>query len=81
VPAGVHADDVLQPFLLEPDRHFVRRHHLSAARARHRHRVGGVIAVPVRDEHEIERAELPRRLGTGRISRHPGIDDDSLSAG
>ena len=48
---------------------------------RDRYGVGGVIAVAVRDQHHIERAELLRRLRTGRIARHPRIEHDALAAG
>jgi hypothetical protein len=40
-----------------------------------------VVAVPVRDEDQIERAELLRRLRRRRVAGDPWIEQDPLPAG
>ena len=79
--AVVHRPVFCSPLLSSHSADLVRRDDVRAGGARDRHRVGGVIAVPVRDQHQIERADLLRRLrrttdcgdhGSSRMRLPPG---------
>ena len=82
-PARVHAGDVLQPLLLQP--HATASYGATTCapldRA-NRHRIAGVIAVAVRDQHQIElrRSSSPTLDCVGLPVTH-GSNEDPLAAG
>jgi hypothetical protein len=53
---------------------------VRAAGARDRDQITRVIRVTVRDENQIDLADLFRRLRGGRIRRDPRIGEDALAA-
>ena len=77
--AGVHPGHPLKSFALQPDGYFVRGDVVRAARARQRDGVAGVILMSVRNQHQVERTELVRRLRTGWIARDPWVEHDALA--
>src|SRR5438046_2983546 len=77
--AGIHPGDALQALALQPDRDLVRRDGMGAARTGQGDGIAHVIAVPMRNQDEIEGTELLRRIGARRVAGDPGIEDDPFS--
>src|SRR5439155_10428334 len=48
--------------------------------ARHRDGIGCMIGVAVREQHQIERSNAPRVVGTGRVAAQPRIDQELLAS-
>src|SRR5438874_13142906 len=69
-----HRRGVLDALGLEPEAYLVVRDDVRTGGARDRGRIAGVIAMPVRDEDEIEVADLPLRLGTRWIRGDERLD-------
>jgi hypothetical protein len=68
---------IVNSFCLEPQADLIVRDHVRAGGSCDGRRVGGVIAVPVRDQDQIELADLFRGLRAGWIRTDERVGQDS----